>query len=247
MRAYFEHALRRGEEKIASLMSGTAVRLNVGATLVPAGPAPSYVYRLLEGWAYSARELGDGREQVTLTFLPGELFPIACVFFGAQRNVIRTATAGVVERIDVEQLRRAQAEDPDIAARCMQQLLEESQRLDQSLIGLGRGNAEARLAMFLLDLRDRLSGGPTCGANAMVFPFPLTQRQVADHLGLTAIHVNRVLRVLRQEGVVTVRAGCVEIADIAALERRASAVTDARQYLQRIAPARDEHVSRQPS
>jgi CRP-like cAMP-binding protein len=239
MRAYFEHALRRGEEKIASLMSGTVVRFNVGTTLVPVSPAPACVYRLLEGWAYSARELEDGREQLTLTFLPGELFPIACVFFGAQRNVIRTASAVMVERVDVEQLRRAHAEDPDVAARCTQQLLEENQRLDQSVIGLGRGSAEARLAMFLLDLRIRLSGGPSCGANSMVFPLPLTQRQIADHLGLTAIHVNRVLRVLREEGVVTVRAGCVGIADIGALERRASAVTHARQDL---ALAEDDHA-----
>ena len=51
---------------------------------------------------------------------------------------------------------------------------------------------------------------------------PLTQSQLADHLGITAVHVNRVLKEFRDSGVLTVRNGQVQISDLEALVQRAA-------------------------
>jgi DNA-binding transcriptional regulator LsrR (DeoR family) len=56
---------------------------------------------------------------------------------------------------------------------------------------------------------------------------PLTQGQLADHLGITAVHVNRVLKEFRDSGVVTVRDGRVSIADLGSLAVRAAPLLDA--------------------
>jgi hypothetical protein len=55
---------------------------------------------------------------------------------------------------------------------------------------------------------------------------PLTQGQLADHLGITAIHTNRVLRVFRESRIATVREGMVTIHDLPALVRIARPLLD---------------------
>jgi CRP/FNR family transcriptional regulator, anaerobic regulatory protein len=55
---------------------------------------------------------------------------------------------------------------------------------------------------------------------------PLTQGQLADHLGITAVHVNRVLKEYRERGIVTVREGLVTITDFDSLAARAAPLLD---------------------
>jgi CRP-like cAMP-binding protein len=65
---------------------------------------------------------------------------------------------------------------------------------------LGRQSAIERFAHLLLELRDRLLDVGLASARA--FPMPLTQEMLADTLGLTSVHVNRTLQVMRQEGLI---------------------------------------------
>ena len=82
----------------------------------------------------------------------------------------------------------------------------------EHLVGLGRRDAVTRTAHFLVELGLRLElvglGG---GAG---FACPLNQYQLADVLGLTAIHLNRVLRRLRERGLATFRDGRVVFHDL---------------------------------
>ena len=67
------------------------------------------------------------------------------------------------------------------------------------------------MAHFLLELGARLA---LVGASDRTgFDCPLTQYHLADTLGLSAVHVNRVLRQLREEGLVTFRNGRVDFVD----------------------------------
>jgi CRP-like cAMP-binding protein len=81
----------------------------------------------------------------------------------------------------------------------------------EHLVGIGRRDADARMAHFLLELGARLvlvGMGDRTG-----YPCPLTQYHLADALGLSAVHVNRVLRHLREDGMVTFRDGFVAVDD----------------------------------
>jgi DNA-binding transcriptional regulator LsrR (DeoR family) len=105
--------------------------------------------------------------------------------------------------------------------------MEEERRLHNWIVGLGQGGADERTAMLLLDLRARLITSGAMAAGSLSYSLPLTQAQLGDFLGLTAAHVNRVLRTLREEGVVTVRDGLVTIDSLEQLVQRAYPLLDA--------------------
>ena len=77
---------------------------------------------------------------------------------------------------------------------------------------------------LLLDLRGRLHQAGL--ANGAGFRMPMTQQEIADHLGLTLVHVNRVLRRLREAGIVTVQRGVVSVDEMARLSQLAAPLQD---------------------
>jgi CRP-like cAMP-binding protein len=181
---------------------------------------------LVEGWACRSRALPDGRKQFILIFLPGDLFAVKSMFVTRHPDEVATLSKCVVERIDYRRLYDAYVQDSDIATRCIWQVMEEERRLHSWVTGLGRGSAEERLALLLVDFRGRLILSQTIPPDSLSYRMPLTQEQMADHLGITPVHVNRVLRAFREAGLVTVRDGEVRIEDLDKLTQRASALLD---------------------
>jgi len=89
----------------------------------------------------------------------------------------------------------------------------------EHLVNIGRRNAIERTAHFFMELAERMS---LVGlATEAEFQCPLSQFVLADALGLTAIHVNRVLRQLREEKLLTLRKGSVKIHDLNRLRKLA--------------------------
>jgi CRP/FNR family transcriptional regulator, anaerobic regulatory protein len=219
-------ALVRGEEKIAALMKGSSFKLAADQTLIEADMEHRFVYRLLEGWACRARLLPDGRNQFILVFLPGDLFAVKSMFVARHTDAIVSASAIVAERIDYVALHEAYVSDGDVATRCIWQVMEEERLLHNWVTGLGQGSAEERLALSLTEFRGRLVLSGKIASEALTYPMPLTQGQLADHLGITAVHVNRVLKAFRESGIVTVRDGLVSITNLDLLVQRASALLD---------------------
>jgi len=87
----------------------------------------------------------------------------------------------------------------------------------EHLVSIGRRSAIERTAHFLMEVAERLHlVGLATGTE---FKCPLSQFVLADVLGLTAIHVNRVLSQLRKEKLLTVRRGTVKIHDLARLRK----------------------------
>ena len=91
--------------------------------------------------------------------------------------------------------------------------------LREHLLSVGRRDALGRIAQLLCELNLRLE---VVGmADKGLFALPLTQADLADATGLTAVHVNRTLRTLRDRGIVTFRSGRVTIDDWPALQAAA--------------------------
>jgi len=89
----------------------------------------------------------------------------------------------------------------------------------EHLVNIGRRNAIERTAHFFMELAERLS---LVGlATEAEFKCPLNQFVLADALGLTAIHINRVLRQLREQELLTLRKGSVKIHDLNRLRKLA--------------------------
>ena len=225
-RPEFLDALVRGESKIAALMKGSARTLVAGTTLIEAHTEHPFVYRLIKGWACRTRSLPDGRAQCILIFLPGDLFAVKSMFVTRHPDAVMLLSDSVTERLDYRELHAAYVADSDIASRCLWQVLEEERRLHSWVVGLGQGSSEERLALLLIDFHGRLVLSGSIPPEALTFNMPLTQAQLADHLGITPVHVNRVLKSFRESGIVTVREGRVSIGSLEALARRANALLD---------------------
>ena len=89
-----------------------------------------------------------------------------------------------------------------------------------------KATAEERVALLFMDFRGRLITAGVLQQGALVYDMPLTQGELADHLGITAVHVNRVLKEFRDSGIMTVRDGHVSIQNLERLAQRAAPLLD---------------------
>jgi CRP/FNR family transcriptional regulator, anaerobic regulatory protein len=192
--------------------------------LVRTGEASDSVFRLESGWAARYRELPEGKRQIILVYLPGELIGIKSMLLERQPDTVECLTDVAVRTIEQHRLFKLITEDPGICARVMFQLSENERQVHNWLAALGRGSAEQRIATLLLDLHGRLHRAGL--ANGEAFSIPMTQEQIADHLGLTIVHVNRVLRRLGEAGIATVKHGVVNLLDMRQLSRLAAPLQD---------------------
>lgn len=218
--------LVRGEEAIKRLMSRDVLELADDTILIEAGQPHDYVYRMRHGWAGRVRTLADGRAQYIIIFLPGDLFAVKSMFVSRHPDAVQLLSRSVVERIGYRELQEAYGSDPDIALRCTWQIVEEERRLHNWVVGLGVGSAEERVAMLFSEIRGRLALSGAIARDAMTFQLPLTQEQLADHLGISAVHVNRVLKVFRDAGVIELKSKMLSILDPEALADLARPLQD---------------------
>jgi len=186
-------------------------RFRPGAVLQTEGRPPAAQF-LICGWASSQRVLRDGRRQIFDFVLPGEGFGFGPLAEGRARHAVVAVTA--VETVEaggfLEAVSRAR---PGGLRQAIQAglLEEEARRLDH-MIRLGRLTGYEKAAHFILEMQRR-SGL----AEGRSFPLPLTQETMADALGLSVVHLNRVLRQLRAAGVVEIRGGMALVHDPSAL------------------------------
>jgi len=211
--------LCRGEDLILRAMSANEAVHEPGQQIVRSGELDDRVYWLRAGWACRSGILDDGRRQIVTLFLPGDFLGLKSLLHCQQLECVESITSATVNWLEHDRLRRLADEDRDVALRLLFELADEDRRLLQWVIALGRGHGEERLAAFFLELRARvrrlnLAQGPS-------FTLPMTQQQIADHLGLTEVHVNRILRRLRESGIMTFRDRTAVIQNEAALRHLA--------------------------
>lgn len=190
--------------------------VRVRRELMVEGRSIAHPILMLSGWAARVRLLPDGRRQFLSFLLPGDLI-------GWCRHPQPIATSTVVTLTHVT-VCTPPAPAPGSAlheAFAVSQALEEAHLLAH-IARLGRMSAQERIADLLLELHERLS---LCGlAFDRSFAFPVTQETLADALGLTAVHVNRMLQSARRSGDLLWSAGRVTLSDLAVLARQVGRV-----------------------
>lgn len=177
------------------------------------GPA-SRSWLIGNGWVYSYKVLSSGERQVLGFHLPGDLIGTEGRGDGAGPSYAAVTDCVLCEfdRDMVLRLRRTESMLPDALQWADAR---EDAILQQHLISLGRRSAIVRVAHLLLELGARLQ---LVGlADGRGYDCPLSQELVGDALGLTKIHVNRMLRELRELDCLTFRNGQVAFGDMAKL------------------------------
>jgi CRP-like cAMP-binding protein len=128
-------------------------------------------------------------------------------------------TDAVVSPVEGAHVWKCVTEYPRLGAAILWAASREEAMVVEHLVNIGRRSAIERTAHFFMEFAERLS---LVGlATEAEFECPLSQFVLADALGLTAIHVNRVLRQLRDQDLLTVRKGRVRIHDLNGLRKLA--------------------------
>ena len=208
-------ALTPDQKRIVSEMQGPPRLLRPRTQLGRAGDSATSAYVIREGWAFAYTLLANGQRQVHGFLLPGNFVRLNDLFRDGAGQGAETITDTVVAEVSMDSLRRASQQWPEIFELLLRLQSQVQSALVAQLVNLGRRDSRARVANLLLRLERRLMRIGRAGPDG--YDCPISQYLIADALGLTAIHVNRVLKRLREEGIVTVRNDRVTIHDRARL------------------------------
>jgi CRP/FNR family transcriptional regulator len=217
-RPEFDERIAQGRQLIDAAFDKSAPRRMPAGTRI-FGPENSSdpVHRLDSGWAYRAIDWPDGRRAIIEIYLPGDTIGIEAAVRDRPVDEVVAVTALTVHTIDNAAFSELMASP--VAAAIFGLLAEQQWRIDRLAAALARRDAHERLALMLVDLYDRLRRrDPTMPSS---YALPLTQQQIGDHLGLTLVHVNRVLRSLREKDIVSIDHHVVTIRDLERLRQLA--------------------------
>lgn len=191
--------------------------LKAGQLLVAGAKSDEVLYRLRSGWAYRFRDLRDGIQAIVDVYLPGDVIGIC---YKEARN-IRTLTTAAVEVISGERGLFGLMVSSEVATHLYQLLNDVQRRADRRLASIVSLDAQGRMAAMVLDFYWRLEAQKLIISSS--FHLPMTQYQLGAFLGITPVHVNRVISSLRNAGIVNIEKHHVSILNLTKLADLASA------------------------
>ncbi len=162
------------------------------------------------------RLLADGRRQILGFLLPGDVFDPCVFLLKAMDHSVATLMPTRIAWLERGPLIELLAKRPRLAAAHWWSALQEEAIQRERIVALGRRDARGRVAYLLCELvwRQAAIGASDDGAIRL----PLTQIDLADALGLTPVHVNRVLQEFRKAGLITLAHRRLRLHDMATLQ-----------------------------
>ena len=185
--------------------------------LIREGDRPGHVFVILDGWACRYKILPSGTRQVLAFLMPGDCCDLHVGLLEEMDHCIQAITPARVTTISRVEMDAMMSENPKIAkALYIAQLVDEG-TMRAWITSMGRRTSIERVAHLMCELylRARNIGLTT----EPEFELPLSQALLADSLGMTAVHLNRVLKELRLSGAMTLQRGSLLIRDAAKLVR----------------------------
>lgn len=186
-------------EFVSNFKTGELIA-EAGTTIFAEGSHNSHLYTVLVGWGFRFKTLENGRRQILNFVLPGDLIGLQGTLLGEMQHSVEALSdmlLCVFERARLPELYRG---FPSLAFDVTWLSSKEEQILDEHLLSIGQRSAEARAAYLLLFLFARAeTRGLTRGKSLAL---PLTQQHVADTLGLSLVHTNRVLNRLARRKII---------------------------------------------
>ena len=204
--------------RLAELQSAP-VKVKRGNQLTHEGQTGHKVFVLLSGWACSYKELANGARQIISFPIAGDCVGLRSVLLNTADHSFSAITDAVVCPVEGPHILKCITEYPRLGAALLWASSREEAMVVEHLVNLGRRSAIQRTAHLFMEFAERLSLAGL--ATEAEFECPLSQFVLADALGLTSIHVNRVLRQLRDQDLLTLRKGRVRIHDLNRLRKLA--------------------------
>ena len=190
--------------------------LRAGVNFISEGERTESVYIITEGWACRHKATREGGRQVTKFAIPGDRCNLDSFLLSEVNFGVRTLTAATVVGLPRDRVQALAAKRPGVARAFTWLAIMENAVLSEWLFSLGRKSARARFAHFLCEMSIRLGGQDE---NQASFDLPISQEQISDVIGMTAVHANRIMQQLRSERLIDYEGRHFIILDTVALHR----------------------------
>lgn len=221
MAPYFRPLLlsHRDRAAIADLGERRRRRVRARTDIISEGDRPRVVNMILSGWACRYKQLPDGRRQMLSLFLPGDICDANVFMLDQMDHSVGTLTDVELAEIAPADFSAAITGDGRLAHFLWCEDLRTIAMQREWTLSIGQRTARERIAHLFCETFYRLRHiGLVTGDRC---EFPLTQNDLADATGLTAIHVNRMVQELRAAGLIELDRPHMRIPDLKALEDEA--------------------------
>jgi CRP-like cAMP-binding protein len=204
------------EDRVAFQSMPFSIRdLNTGSYIVREGDQIKNCCVLLSGFAFRSKIVGNGGRQILSIHIPGDVVDIQHAMLGVADHNIQMLTAGEVALIPAATVKEIAFKYPAIGQALWLETLVDGAIFREWIANVGRRDARTRISHLLCEFAVRLhTAGLTEGHR---YELPMTQEQLGDATGLTAVHVNRTMQALRTDGLITSNKRAITIEDWKAL------------------------------
>lgn len=175
------------------------------------GSRRNRAYLIDDGWACTYKILRNGTRQIVDVGIPGDFIGARTLLFRSRDYSGSSLTRAVLYEISPRMLEATYQLSPKAGGALLWAISQDQSILSERLVDLGRRTALERVAHYILELEYRLGAIGSSGGGHFVCP--LSQTLLADVLGLTPIHLNRVMRELREQNLISYGEGRVTILD----------------------------------
>jgi CRP-like cAMP-binding protein len=195
----FHHRLSDRDQQAILGLQHKIRRLEAQSYILREGERPDRCGVLLQGYAFRHKLTGDGLRQILAINIPGEALDFQNLFLEEADHNVQMLTRGVIADVPREAIERLIAAHPTIGRAILITSLVDASIFREWVVNIGRRDARSRIAHLLCEFAYRLNAQDLSEG---IYELPITQEQLADATGLTAVHVNRVLRVLQRDGLI---------------------------------------------
>jgi CRP-like cAMP-binding protein len=186
-------------------------RVHAGVDFVRMGDHLSHACLVVDGLVGRFEQTARGDRQTTALYIPGDMADLQSVVLPKTSWALQTLSLSMIGKIPHAALVAVADRHPAVARALWRDGAVDAAILAMWSVGLGRRQAEARVAHLICELKSREQAVGRFVDNQ--FSLPMTQNQLADVLGLTAVHVNRMIGALRDAMLITMAGGRVTILD----------------------------------
>jgi len=182
------------------------------AYLVREGEEATDCQLILRGFAFRQKLLRDGERQIISFHIPTEFVDLQNGLLGIADHNVQSLNRCEAALFPRSSLMEAANANPHLRLAMWIDTLVDSSVFREWVVNVGRRDSRARIAHLLCELALRLER-TGCGRDGGMFDFPITQEQLADATGLTAVHTNRTLQSLRRDGLIQLTNGILRVLD----------------------------------
>lgn len=192
--------LTPGERDALDWLERREVRVPAGRTLIREGDGNESLYVVQAGWLHASARLANGARQILRFHYSGDLMGTSSIAWARAVHTLTAVFDCVVSEVSKPNLGRLFREQPRLAGLLYAMMAAENVAMSDRLTSMGRMDAMQRLGTLFLDMLARLR--VTAGGVVDSFELPLTQTDLGDAVGLTKVHVSRVLARMEADGLI---------------------------------------------